>query len=160
MDGLSAARSAGIPEEKVFKTLVLQGASREYFVCAIPVGKELDLKKAARHFGEKKIEMIPMRDLTKVTGYIKGGCSPIGMKKKFRTAVDQSAEHLETIVVSAGKVGIQMEVPTSGLLAGGGSIAGGSDRLECRSAPYAFNRVLYNSSPWSSTVSSKSKLLL
>ena len=81
VDGLSAARSAGIPEEKVFKTLVLQGASREYFVCAIPVGKELDLKKAARHFGEKKIEMIPMRDLTKVTGYIKGGCSPIGMIK-------------------------------------------------------------------------------
>ena len=116
VDGLSAARSAGMPEEKVFKTLVLQGASREYYVCVIPVAKELNLKKAARHFGEKKIEMIHMKDLTRVTGYRKGGCSPIGMKKPFQTAVDQSAGQQETIVVSAGKVGLQMELPTSGLL--------------------------------------------
>lgn len=116
VDGLSAARSAGMAEEKVFKTLVLQGASRDYYVCVIPVAKELNLKKAARHFGEKKIEMLPVRELTKVTGYIKGGCSPVGMKKPFQTAVDRSADRLETIVVSAGKIGLQMELPVRGLL--------------------------------------------
>lgn len=116
LDGVSVARATGQDENQVFKTLVLQGTSREYYVCVIPVAKELNLKKAARHFGEKKIEMIPVKDLTKVTGYIKGGCSPVGMKKQFATAIDSSAEKQETIIVSAGKVGLQMEVPTSGLL--------------------------------------------
>ncbi|MCQ4637526.1 Cys-tRNA(Pro) deacylase [Anaerovorax odorimutans] len=116
LDGVSVARATGMPLEKVFKTLVLQGSSREYYVCVIPVAKELDLKKAARHFKEKKIEMIPARDITRVTGYIKGGCSPVGMKKLFKTAVDQSAAHQEKIIVSAGKVGLQMEVPLEPLL--------------------------------------------
>ncbi len=116
LDGVSVAKATGLDVEKVFKTLVLQGASREYYVCVIPVAKELDLKKAAKHFGEKKIEMIPARDITKVTGYIKGGCSPVGMKKRFKTAIDDSAQDLETLVVSAGKVGLQMEVPVGSLL--------------------------------------------
>lgn len=116
LDGVSVAQATGIEPERVFKTLVTQGASKEYFVCVIPVARELDLKKAAKHFGEKKLEMIPAKDITKVTGYIKGGCSPIGMKKLFRTAVDQSAEGFEQIVVSGGRVGLQMDLPVSRLL--------------------------------------------
>ncbi|MCO7123116.1 Cys-tRNA(Pro) deacylase [Ihubacter massiliensis] len=116
LDGVSVARATGMPVEHVFKTLVLQGHSKEYYVCVIPVAEELNLKKAAKHFGEKKIEMIPARDITKVTGYIKGGCSPVGMKKQFKTAVDESAAAQDTIIVSAGKVGLQMEVPLKPLL--------------------------------------------
>ena len=121
LDGVSVAKATGMDMEKVFKTLVLQGTSREYYVCVIPVAKELNLKKAAKHFGEKKIEMIPAKDITKVTGYIKGGCSPIGMKKLFATAIDDSAGNLETMVVSAGKVGLQMEVPVNSLLDAAGA---------------------------------------
>lgn len=116
MDGVSVAAATGQNPDQVFKTLVLQGASRENYVCVIPVACELNLKKAAKHFGEKKIEMIPHRDITQVTGYIKGGCSPVGMKKLFRTAIHVSASDFETIIVSAGKVGLQMEVPVDALL--------------------------------------------
>lgn len=116
LDGVSVARETGIEPERVFKTLVTQGASREYYVCVIPVARELDLKKAAKHFGEKKLEMIPAKDITKVTGYIKGGCSPVGMKRLFRTAIDESAENFERIVVSAGKVGLQMDLPLTNLM--------------------------------------------
>ncbi|MDO4552537.1 MAG: Cys-tRNA(Pro) deacylase [Bacillota bacterium] len=110
LDGVSVARSTGFPLEQVFKTLLVRGGSGEPCVCIIPVAEELDLKKAARHFGEKKLEMLPSRELTAVTGYIKGGCSPVGMKKLFRTALDESALGQKTIVVSAGKVGLQMEL--------------------------------------------------
>ena len=92
-----------------------QGASREYHVCVIPVACELDLKKAAKHFGEKSIAMIPAREITNVTGYIKGGCSPLGMKKKYSTAIDASASQHSTIVVSGGKVGLQMELSVEAL---------------------------------------------
>lgn len=115
LDGLSVAKATGIDHERVFKTLVTQGASREYFVFIIPVALELDLKKAASYFAEKKMEMILAKDITKVTGYIKGGCSPIAMKKLYRTAIDNSAEQYENIVVSAGKVGLQMELPVKSL---------------------------------------------
>lgn len=110
VNGVTAAKSAGLEVDKVYKTLVTQGTSREYYVCVIPVACELDLKKAAKHFGEKKIEMIPARDITKITGYVKGGCSPIGMKKLFPTAVAKEAEEFQHIVVSAGKIGLQMEL--------------------------------------------------
>lgn len=116
LDGASVAGAIGIEQEKVFKTLVLVGSSKENYVCVIPVALELNLKKAAKCFGEKKLEMIPAREITKVTGYIKGGCSPIGMKKLFKTALDQSAEAFDQIVVSAGKVGLQMELPVVSLL--------------------------------------------
>lgn len=116
LDGVSVAQATGQNVDQVFKTLVLQGASREYYVCVIPVACELNLKKAAKHFGEKKIEMIPHKDITKVTGYIKGGCSPIGMKKPFATAIDSSAGNFETIIFSAGKVGLQMELQVGDLL--------------------------------------------
>lgn len=116
LDGVSVAKATGVDPERVYKTLVTQGASKEFYVCVIPVAKELDLKKAAKHFGEKKLEMIPSRDITKVTGYIKGGCSPVGMKKQFRTAIDGSARNFERIAVSAGKVGLQMELPLERLM--------------------------------------------
>lgn len=117
LDGVSVAKATGQNPHQVFKTLVTIGHSRENYVCVIPVDEELDLKKAAAHFGEKNIEMIRAADITKTTGYIKGGCSPVGMKKPFRTAIDESAEKFDTIIVSGGKVGLQMEVST-GELAG------------------------------------------
>jgi Cys-tRNA(Pro)/Cys-tRNA(Cys) deacylase len=115
LDGVSVARATGFEPDRVFKTLVTRGASGEYYVCIIPVALELDLKKAAKHFGEKKLEMIPAKDITGVTGYIKGGCSPVGMKKLLKTAIDESAGRFERIVVSAGKVGLQMELPLRSL---------------------------------------------
>lgn len=116
VDGVSAAGRIGKPVEMVYKTLVTQGSSKEYFVCVIPVDRELDLKMAAKAFGEKKLELIPAKEITLVTGYIKGGCSPVGMKKLFKTAVDQHAESLQTIVVSGGRVGLQVELEVSALL--------------------------------------------
>ena len=116
LDGVSVAKALGQDLTRTFKTLVTVGASRENYVCVIPVAEELDLKKAAKHFGEKKMEMLLSRKLTETTGYIKGGCSPIGMKKPFTTAVDATAGNHDTIMVSAGKVGLQMELPVADLL--------------------------------------------
>jgi len=116
LDGVSVAKQVGMDPREVYKTLVVQGLNREHYVCVIPVECELDLKKAAKHFGEKKIEMIPARDITPVTGYIKGGCSPIGMKKLYRTAIANQAENMNLITVSAGKVGLQVTLPTRALL--------------------------------------------
>lgn len=116
LDGVSVAKQVGKDPDEVFKTLVLQGTSKEYYVCIIPVACELDLKKVASHFGEKKVEMIPAKDITKVTGYIKGGCSPVGMKKLFKTAIGNQVEHLEKITVSAGRVGLQMTLSVGDLM--------------------------------------------
>ncbi len=115
LDGVSVAQQTGQNPEQVFKTLVTVGHSKEYYVCVIPVSEELDFKKAAKHFGEKSIEMIHARDIHNITGYIKGGCSPVGMKKHFKTAIDWTAELQETICVSGGKVGLQMELAPSDL---------------------------------------------
>lgn len=124
LDGVSVAEALYQNPAQVFKTLVTVGSSREYHVCVIPVCRELDLKKAAKHFAEKKLEMILARDITKVTGYIKGGCSPVGMKKQYTTAIDISAENFDTIMVSGGKVGLQMELTVEGLARlTGGSLA-------------------------------------
>lgn len=115
LDGVSVAKATGMDVDRVFKTLVTQGASKEYYVCVIPVAHELDLKRAAKHFGEKSLAMIHARDITPVTGYIKGGCSPVGMKKKYATAIDSSAGKFSSIVVSGGRVGLQMDVPVEAL---------------------------------------------
>ena len=116
IDGISVAEKTGSEPEKVFKTLVTQGVSKSYYVFVIPVLEELDLKAGAKASNEKKIEMIPMKDLLKTTGYIKGGCSPIGMKKKFKTFIHNSAEKQETIMVSGGKQGLQIELSPQDLL--------------------------------------------
>ncbi len=116
LDGVSVAKVIGLIPDTVYKTLVLQGVSKQYYVCIIPVALELDLKLAARHFNEKSLEMIPVKDITNVTGYIKGGCSPVGMKKVYKTAVSKQAAALEQITVSAGKVGLQMTLSPNDLL--------------------------------------------
>ncbi|MGF6952430.1 Cys-tRNA(Pro)/Cys-tRNA(Cys) deacylase [Neobacillus sp. B4I6] len=99
----------------VFKTLVTVGKSKEYYVFMVPIEKELDLKKAAKVAGEKSIEMIPQRELLPLTGYVHGGCSPIGMKKQFRTFIDYTAENFETIYFSGGRVGHQIQLTLSDL---------------------------------------------
>ena len=109
IDGVSVANKIGKPVDQVFKTLVAQGASREYYVFVIPVALELDLKAAAKAVGEKAMEMIRVADINKVTGYIRGGCSPIGMKKQFHTVIDSNCILQDTIIVSAGKIGHQIE---------------------------------------------------
>jgi len=110
IDGVSVAHKLGQPVEWVYKTLVTQGASREYYVFIIPVAEELDLKAAARAVGEKSVTMIKVADINKVTGYIRGGCSPIGMKKQYKTVLDSSCLQIERIIVSAGKIGHQVEL--------------------------------------------------
>lgn len=116
IDGILVANKLGKPLEQVFKTLVTQGSSKNYFVFIIPVAEELDLKAAAKAVGEKSVEMIKVSDITKVTGYIRGGCSPLAMKKPFKTVIDKSCENLETIIVSAGKIGAQIELSPLDLL--------------------------------------------
>jgi Cys-tRNA(Pro)/Cys-tRNA(Cys) deacylase len=116
IDGISVAHKVGKDPKMVYKTLVTQGASKQYYVFVIPVEAELDLKKAAKAAGEKKVEMIAVKDLLKVTGYVRGGCSPVGMKKLYPTFIDQEAEALETIIVSGGKIGFQIEMRVGDLL--------------------------------------------
>ncbi len=115
IDGISAAHKMGISEEKVYKTIVTKGCGRDYFVFVVPVAKEIDLKAAARAVGEKSVALIPVADLNKVTGYIRGGCSPVGMKKQFVTVLDASCSALDTMVVSAGKIGHQVELAPADL---------------------------------------------
>ncbi|TCN23988.1 Cys-tRNA(Pro) deacylase [Mesobacillus foraminis] len=109
-DGVSVAEKIKKDPGVVFKTLVAQGSTRNLFVFIIQVEDELDLKKAAKASGEKKIEMLPVKDLQKHTGYIRGGCSPLGMKKQYPTIIDLKAETLEQMIVSAGKIGFQVEL--------------------------------------------------
>ena len=116
IDGAAVAEKMGQNPEQVFKTLVTKGAGRDYYVFVIPVLKELDLKRVAKSVGEKHVEMIHVKDINKVTGYIRGGCSPIGMKKQFVTVFDKSAENIETIIVSAGKIGYQIELAPKDLI--------------------------------------------
>lgn len=110
LSGTQVAELIGEDPEKVFKTLVTVGASHEHYVFVIPVSSELNLKKAAKAVGEKSIEMIKSRELLPLTGYIHGGCSPIGMKKFFTTTIDESAILFDTIIFSAGKIGFQVEI--------------------------------------------------
>ena len=116
LDGHHAAEFFGLPYEEVFKTLVAKGDSGEYLVFCLSVDDEVDLKKAAQLAGEKRVEMIHVKDLLNVTGYIRGGCSPIGMKKPFTTFVHKTAANHEKMFVSAGKVGFQIELSPEDLL--------------------------------------------
>lgn len=115
IDGISVAEKIGKSSSVVYKTLVAQGNSKNIYVFIIPVKEELDLKKAAKVAGEKKIEMIPVKDILKFTGYIRGGCSPVGMRKNYTTFIDDSASKIEEIIASGGKIGIQIELLTSQL---------------------------------------------
>lgn len=110
VSALEAARLLGLPPERLFKTLVTAGKTRNHYVFVVPATSELNLKKAARAVGEKSVAMVPSRELLPLTGYVHGGCSPVGMKKTFPTVIDASAERLDTIVVSAGRIGLQMRI--------------------------------------------------
>ena len=117
VDGMSVAALTGGDPASVFKTLVTAGASRQHYVFVIPVCRELDLKKAAKAVGEKSIAMIRQAELQPLTGYIHGGCSPLGMKKQLRTTIDASAQDLPLMLVSAGRVGTQVELSPGDLAA-------------------------------------------
>ena len=117
VDGAHVAQLTGQDPAKVFKTLVTQGADRNYYVFVVPVLAELDLKKAAKSVGVKSVAMIHVADINKVTGYIRGGCSPVGMKKQFPTVFHETVELFNTICVSAGKIGAQVEVAPADLIA-------------------------------------------
>ena len=108
IDGVHIAQMLGQNEDMSYKTLVTKGKSGGYFVFVLPVAKELDMKKAAKSVGEKSVEMVHVKDINTVTGYIRGGCSPLGMKKQFPTVVDESARELDTIIISGGRLGSQI----------------------------------------------------
>lgn len=116
VDGISVANKLGVEVEKVFKTLVTKGHSGDFYVFVVPVAKELNLKAAAKCVGEKSVEMIKVSDMLKITGYIRGGCSPIGMKKNYNTVIDDSSLNLDEIIVSGGKIGFQVEIAPKDLI--------------------------------------------
>ena len=116
IDGATVARKLGQPEEETFKTLVAQGKSGNYYCFLIPVLLELDMKKAAKSVGEKSVELIAVKDITKITGYVRGGCTPIGMKKQFVTTIHEDCLYFDRIVFSAGKRGVMFEIDTQTFL--------------------------------------------
>ena len=115
-DGVSVAQKIGKDPRQVYKTLVTVATSKKYYVFVVPVLNELDLKACAASVGEKSVEMIPVKDINKITGYIRGGCSPIGMKKQYVTVIDESCKTLDKIVFSAGKIGYQVEISPDELI--------------------------------------------
>ncbi len=110
IDGLHTAEKTGAPVEQSFKTLVMQGKSKQYYVFVLPIAEEVQLKTAARVVGEKSVEMIPVKDITKITGYVRGGCTPLGMKKQFPTVVHESAKAFDRIYISGGRIGMTIIV--------------------------------------------------
>ena len=124
IDGIQTADHLGLPHEKVYKTLVTLGSSKQYFVFVIPIEAELDMKKAAKAVGEKSVSMIPVKDITAVTGYVRGGCTAIGMKKQYKTVISETAKELERMYVSGGKIGCQIELAPADLCKASNAIYG------------------------------------
>ena len=110
LSGSHAADMMGMDHDTMFKTLVLKGDKNGYLVCCIPVDEELDLKKVAKASKDKKVEMIHVKDINQITGYIRGGCTAVGMKKQYKTVIDASAQTLQTMIVSGGRIGSQIEL--------------------------------------------------
>ena len=124
IDGLHTAEKTGAPVEQSFKTLVMQGKTGGYYVFVIPIAEEVDLKEAAKAVGEKSVEMIHVKDITKITGYVRGGCSPLGMKKQFQTVIHESAKNYPKIYISGGRIGTSIKVNPEDLMrAAGGTFA-------------------------------------
>lgn len=115
-DGVQVAKLLGQSPDITFKTLVTVGKSAKYYVFVLPVDREMDLKKCARAVGEKSLEPIHVKDIQSITGYIRGGCSPIGMKKQFRTVIHESAKRLDTVIVSGGRLGLQLKLTPENLI--------------------------------------------
>lgn len=116
IDGIHCADLVGAPHEQSYKTLVMEGKSREHYVFVVPIEKEVDRKAAAKAVGEKSVDMIHVRDIQKLTGYVRGGCSPLGMRKQFVTVFDESIRQFQEIYVSGGRIGVTLKVPVDGLL--------------------------------------------
>lgn len=116
IDGIHSADLTGAPYEQSFKTLVMEGKSGSYYVFVVPIEKEVDRKAAAKAVGEKAVDMIHVKDILKITGYVRGGCSPIGMKKAYPTVFDSSAGSFKEIYVSGGRIGLTLKVPVDELL--------------------------------------------
>ena len=116
IDGLHTAAATGAPVEQSFKTLIMQGKSKQYYVFVVPIADEVDLKAAARAVGEKSVEMTHVKDLTAISGYVRGGCSPLGMKKQYQTVVQESAAHYDKIYISGGRIGTSITVNPDALL--------------------------------------------
>lgn len=121
VDGIQIADMLKLPHEKVYKTLVTQGNSKNYFVFVIPIEAELDMKKAARAVGEKSVSMLHVKEINAVTGYIRGGCTAIGMKKQYTTRVAKEAQQLPRIIVSGGRLGSQIELAPDDLVKAAGA---------------------------------------
>lgn len=124
IDGMQTADKLGLPYEKVYKTLVTQGNDKNYYVFVIPINKELDLKKAAKAVGVKSVAMIHVKDITQITGYVRGGCTAIGMKKQFKTVISETAKKLSDIYVSGGKIGCQINLKPEDLCKASGGVYG------------------------------------
>lgn len=116
VDGMTVARILGIDPMRIFKTLVARGASKNIYVFALPVSAELDLKKAAKAAGEKSLALVHVSEINALTGYVRGGCSPIGMRKRYATFFDESILRQETVLVSAGRIGRQVELSPDALI--------------------------------------------
>ena len=116
IDGVHVAEKLGQPLDETFKTIVAQGKSGSYYCFLLPVAEELDLKKAAKSVGEKSVELLHVKDITKVTGYVRGGCTAIGMKKQFMTVVHSGAQELEKFYISGGRIGMQMHLSPTELV--------------------------------------------
>lgn len=116
IDGVHVAEKLGQPLDETFKTIVAQGKSGSYYCFLLPVAEELDLKKAAKSVGEKSVELLHVKDITKVTGYVRGGCTPIGMKKQFMTVVHSSAQEFEKFYISGGRIGMQIHLSPTELV--------------------------------------------
>lgn len=116
IDGVHVAEKLGQPLDETFKTIVAQEKSGSYYCFLLPVAEELDLKKAAKSVGEKSVELLHVKDITKVTGYVRGGCTPIGMKKQFMTVVHSSAQELEKFYISGGRIGMQIHLSPTELV--------------------------------------------
>ncbi|BAK47277.1 uncharacterized ACR protein [Clostridium sp. SY8519] len=122
IDGMHMAEATGADADLSYKTLVMQGKSRQYYVYVIPIAMEVDLKKAARAVHEKSVEMIHVKDINKVTGYIRGGCSPIGMKKQYPTVIHCTAEQQPRIYISGGRIGLSLKLKPEDLVAMTGAV--------------------------------------
>lgn len=115
LSGVHVAKVLGMDERMLFKTLLLKGEKRGYLVCCIPVAEELDMKKAAKAAGDKSVAMLPLKDLTAVSGYLRGGCSPIGMKRQYPTFIESTATAYDNIAISGGKRGVQIIIAPNSL---------------------------------------------
>ena len=116
IDGIHVADLTGTPRDQSYKTLIMEGKIRAYYVFVVPIEKEVDRKAAAKAVGEKSVDMVHVKEIQKVTGYVRGGCSPLGMKKQYVTVFDESVRNFEEIYVSGGRIGVSLKVPVEGLL--------------------------------------------